>query len=48
MEILRYSRNVYGQQTLEGISWDLLWVFVGVSALVIVGHFLYCKVKKPR
>lgn len=46
MELFRYSRDVYGQQVLEGISWDLLWVFAGASALIIVGHFLYCLVKK--
>ncbi|MDT8397830.1 MAG: hypothetical protein RQ899_04370 [Pseudomonadales bacterium] len=46
MDIFRYSRNVYGQQVLEGISWDLLWVFAGASALIIVGHLLYKLVRK--
>ena len=48
MEFLRYSRDVYGQQVLEGISWDLLWPLVGLSAAIIIGHFVYMQVKKAK
>jgi hypothetical protein len=41
MDIFRYSSNAYGQQVLGGISFDLIYVFVGVAAVIIVGHFLY-------
>jgi len=41
MEILRYGRDVYGRETLEGASWDLIWLFVAVGAVVIVVHLLY-------
>ena len=41
MEIFRYSRNVYGQSTLEGMSFDLVWVFIGVAVVVVIGHFLW-------
>lgn len=41
MEIFRYSRNVYGQSTLEGMSFELVWVFIGVAAVVIVGHLAW-------
>ncbi|MCP5381202.1 MAG: hypothetical protein H6912_02415 [Kordiimonadaceae bacterium] len=41
MDILRYTRDMYGQETLQGISWDLLPVFAGVAALVIIAHFTY-------
>jgi hypothetical protein len=41
MEIFRVARDVYGQETLEGISWDLLPVAIGLGVLVIVGHAVY-------
>lgn len=41
MELFRYSRDVYGQQTLEGMSWDLFWVFLGLAVATIVGHMIY-------
>jgi hypothetical protein len=43
MEVLRYSSNAWGQEVLEGISWDLLPLFVGVGLAVIVGHALYMR-----
>lgn len=48
MEIFRYSRNVYGQSTLEGMSFELVWLFIGVATALIVGHLLYAFVtRKP-
>ena len=41
MEILRYGRDVYGRETLEGASWDLVWVFAAAGAAIIVVHLLY-------
>ncbi|HMB72668.1 MAG TPA: hypothetical protein VKQ06_03795 [Gammaproteobacteria bacterium] len=41
MEILRYGRDVYGRETLEGASWDLIPVFAVIGALIIVAHLLY-------
>jgi len=41
VEILRYSSNAYGQRVLEGISFDLIYVFAGIAAAIIVGHFVY-------
>lgn len=46
MELFRYSRDMYGQETLLGISWDLLPLFAGVAALIIVGHLVYSLVSK--
>lgn len=46
MELFRYSRDMYGQETLLGISWDLLPLFTGAAALVIVGHLIYSMVAK--
>lgn len=44
MELFRYTRDMYGQETLQGISWDLLPVFAGIAALVIVAHLAYCMI----
>jgi hypothetical protein len=41
MEILRYKSDVYGQRVLEGVSWDLIWVFAAVSVVFIVFHAVY-------
>jgi hypothetical protein len=41
MELLRTDVSPWGQEVLLGISWDLLPVFVGAGALLIVVHALY-------
>ena len=46
MELFRYSRDMYGQETLLGISWDLLPLFAGAAALIILCHLVYSLVAK--
>jgi hypothetical protein len=41
MELFRFSRDVYGREVLEGMSWDLLWVFLGVAVVFVVVHAVY-------
>jgi hypothetical protein len=41
MELLRVTRDVYGREVLQGMSWDLLPVFFGAGLLLIVGHAAY-------
>jgi len=41
MEILRVTRDVYGREVLQGVSWDLLPVFFGAGLVLIVGHAAY-------
>lgn len=48
MEFLRFNRDMYGQETLQGISWDLLPVFFGVAALVIVCHLAYSLIANKK
>ncbi len=48
MEVVRYTRDMYGQETLQGISWDLLPVFAGIAAIIIVGHLLYSLVANKK
>ena len=41
MEIFRVSRNVWGQETLLGLSWDLLPIFFWAGVIVVVSHATY-------
>lgn len=41
MELLEYKSNAWGQKVLEGVSWDLVWMFAVVGLIVIVIHSLY-------
>lgn len=45
MELFRVNRNPWGQEMLVGVSWDLLWVFVGAGVLFVVAHMLYMQVR---
>ena len=48
MEILRFGRDVYGREVLEGVSWDLIAVFFGLGVSVIVLHAAYRWLLAPR
>ena len=48
LELFRYSENAWGQQTLAGMSWDLIGVFAGLAGAVIVIHALYCWLLAPK
>lgn len=48
MQIFRASRNAWGQETLLGVSWDLLWVFVGAALVFVALHVLYRWLLAPK
>ena len=48
LELVRVSRNVWGQKMLLGVSWDLLWVPVAAAAVFIVLHQLFRFAKSKR
>jgi hypothetical protein len=48
MELLRFGRDVYGREVLEGASWDLIGVFFGLGVAVILLHALYRRFLAPR
>jgi hypothetical protein len=48
VELFRVSRDVYGREVLQGMSWDLLWVFVGMGCVLIVGHAVYRLILAPK
>lgn len=41
MEFFRVSRNVWGQEMLVGMSWDLLWLPVAAAAAAIAAHQIF-------
>jgi len=40
VEIFRLRQDVYGQNVLEGLNWDLIWVFLAIGGAVIVIHLM--------
>ena len=48
MHLVRVSTDVWGQQVLEGVSWDLLPVAAGIGAAVIIGHGLYALFRRKQ
>ncbi len=48
MELFRVSRDVYGQEVLQGLSWDLLWVFLGLGLAFVAVHALYRLLLAPK
>jgi hypothetical protein len=48
VELFRVSRDIYGRETLQGMSWDLLWVFIGLGLVLIVGHAVYRLILAPK
>jgi len=47
MEIFRMGHDVWGRPVDEGVSWHLIWVAVGLAAVVIIGHVFYRAIR-PR
>jgi hypothetical protein len=48
VEIFRVSKDAYGQETLIGVSWDLLWWFIVAALLFIVAHIIYKFLFAPK
>ncbi len=48
MDFLRTSRDMYGQETLQGISWEMIPLFVGAAVAFIVVHALFQALWMPR
>ena len=48
MEVFRVSRDVWGQEILQGLSWDLLPLFFGLGVALIVCHLLYRWLAAPK
>ncbi|MCZ6642656.1 MAG: cytochrome b/b6 domain-containing protein [Gammaproteobacteria bacterium] len=45
MEIVVHKNDVWGQEVLLGVSWDLLWLIVVASFVVIIVHLLVMAVR---
>ena len=38
MDIATYKDDVWGQEVLNGVSWDLLWLVIVLAFIFIAGH----------
>lgn len=41
MEIVRYKRDVWGEEVILGVAWDLLWVVAVAAFLLLAGHAIF-------
>lgn len=41
MEIVRYKRDVWGDEVILGVAWDLLWVVAVAILLLLAGHAIF-------
>jgi hypothetical protein len=41
MDVLDYQSNAWGQSVLQGVSWDLIWIFVALGLAVIICHAIF-------
>lgn len=44
MHILRYTRDVYDQPAIQGMSWDLLGLFFFGALAIVAVHAIYMMV----
>jgi formate dehydrogenase subunit gamma len=48
MEVFRFTRDVYGREVLQGMSWDLIWVFFAAGIAVVVVHAVFRWLFAPK
>lgn len=41
MEIIRYRRDVWGEEVILGVSWDLLWVVAVAAFVLLAAHAIF-------
>lgn len=41
MEIIRYRQDVWGEEVILGVSWDLLWVVAVTAFLLLAAHAIF-------
>lgn len=46
MELATYKNDVWGREVLLGVSWDLLWVVIAASFIIIALHAVYEATRK--
>lgn len=44
MDIIRYRNDVWGEEVILGISWDLLWVVAVTAFLLLAAHAIFMAV----
>jgi cytochrome b subunit of formate dehydrogenase len=45
MNLWRTDNNPWGEEVLIGISWDLMWLAIGVAVLFLIGHAVWLRTR---
>lgn len=48
IELFRKGHDMWGRTVLEGVSWRLIWVALGLGLAVIIGHQLYRLIRRGK
>jgi hypothetical protein len=48
VDLLRTTRNAWGDEALEGVSWDLLPVAFGIAVVFILGHLAWRALRRRK
>ena len=48
MELFRVSRDVYGREVLQGVSWDLFWIFLAAGLVIVISHAVFRALFAPN
>ena len=40
MDVLRYTKDVFGQKMLVGVNWEFLWLPIAAAGAIIVLHLI--------
>ena len=48
MELLRFTKNMFGQKMLVGVNWEFLWLPVAAAFAVIAVHLLVRAARRHR
>lgn len=46
MDIATYKNDVWGQEVIRGVSWDLLWLVIVAAFIAIALHAIYEAIRK--
>jgi len=41
VDIIRYRNDVWGEEVILGVSWDLLWVVAVTAFLLLAAHAIF-------
>jgi hypothetical protein len=46
VDLLRHTKDVFGQKMLVGVNWELLWLPVAAAGTIIVLHLILRRLRR--